>query len=158
MASCFLIKYFFRVLHFFTNIFFQPVPHSQAFNLCEVSHLSCYLVSVNLYSKHYALTLLLSGLIWFFFAFFWSLPTQFSLLTALLSLFYTIFLHIKIDLVYFVLIFSLLPKGTHTYDLIPFELSNTLLFLIMFTTVFLKSFSLRQYAGVFFFLFGLTKF
>ena len=157
MVSCFLIKFFFPVLHFFTNVFFQPFRYGRAFNLCEVSHLSCYLVSVNFYSKYFILALLLSSLVWFFFSFFWSLPTQFTLLTLLLTLFYTISLHTKGGLTYYVLLYSLLPKGTHTYNLASFELLNISIFLSMTTTVFFKTFSLRQYTGFVFFLFVLTR-
>ena len=156
MVICFLIKYFFPAPLYFINALTQPLKCSLKYNFCEFSHLVCYLVTLNLYSKMFLLTLLFSSGAWFLFSFFWSLPNQFVLLTTLFSLLFTTLLHKKENLVYAVLLYSLLPKGTHSYNLAPAELHTTALFMSTVATVFFKSFNLRQYLGLLFFFFSPT--
>ena len=151
MVFCFLIKYFFPALLYFINTLIQPLKCSLKYNFCEFSHLVCYLVTLNLYSKAFLLALLFSSTSWFLFSFFWSLPNQFIFLTTLISLLFTAFLHKKENLVYAALLYSLLPKGTHSYNLAPVELQTTALSVSTVATVFLKSFNLRQYLGLLFF-------
>lgn len=151
MVFCFLIKYFFPALLYFINTLIQPLKCSLKYNFCEFSHLVCYLVTLNLYSKAFLLALLFSSTTWFLFSFFWSLPNQFIFLTTLISLLFTAFLHKKENLVYAALLYSLLPKGTHSYNLAPVELQTTALSVSTVATVFLKSFNLRQYLGLLFF-------
>ena len=151
MVFCFLIKYFFPALLYFINTLIQPLKCSLKYNFCEFSHLVCYLVTLNLYSKAFLLALLFSSTSWFLFSFFWSLPNQFIFLTTLISLLFTAFLHKKENLVYAALLYSLLPKGTHSYNLAPVELQTTALSVSTVATVFFKSFNLRQYLGLLFF-------
>ena len=151
MVFYFLIKYFFPVLLYFINTLTQPLKCSHKYNFCEFSHLVCYLVTLNLYSKILILTLLFSSTSWFLFSFFWSLPNQFVFLATALGLLFTAFLHKKENLVYVILLYSLLPKGTHSYNLVPVELHTTALSASTVATVFFKPFNLRQYLGLLFF-------
>lgn len=105
-----MLFFFYSAQASITNTYFN-------FNILELSHLTWYITAYNLYSKFFLALFYLSSLFWFFFAFFWLLPLQFTLASLVFIFFYFFLFHKHKNPFYVIILYTLLPRGTHNYGL-----------------------------------------
>lgn len=115
--------------------------------MLELSHLCWYAAIANTQSKLFLTAFLLSSFNWFFFAFFWVLPPHLNLIALLLVSFFFLLLHKNHHVVYLIAAYSALPKGTHSHQLMPFDLAETPVFVLLAGAYLLKVVSLKLYLG-----------
>tara|TARA_B110000971_G_C19922554_1_gene459929 strand:- start:210 stop:638 length:429 start_codon:yes stop_codon:yes gene_type:complete len=90
----------------------------------------------------------LSSFNWFFFAFFWVLPPQLSLIAFMFTAVFFLALHKNQHVAYIIAAYSALPKGSHSHHLMPFDATEAPLFVFLAGTGLLKLVSLKAYLGL----------